>query len=151
MSSVISDLIDCPQCGMPAQLDEYYVTGEERVICDYCGYSHIKRIDGTVEKHKGYGTLHKISINETDNGSNKTEDITRFTEQLSIVNKNELILSLNNSEKSSLYVWNDEENKLETLVGTKPQTLEELFLQKADEDNYYNSFRSSLATDTVPF
>ena len=30
--SVMSDMIDCPQCGLPCQKDTYYIEGEERVI-----------------------------------------------------------------------------------------------------------------------
>ena len=64
MSGVITDMIDCPQCGLPAIKRDYYVIGEEKVVCDYCGYSHFKPLEGSSEHH-GSGTIHYKK--DTDN------------------------------------------------------------------------------------
>ena len=63
MSGVITDMIDCPQCGLPAIKRDYYVIGEEKVVCDYCGYSHLKTLEGSSE-HKGFGTRKVLMIHE---------------------------------------------------------------------------------------
>jgi hypothetical protein len=43
MGSVI-DYIDCPRCGQPDCVDDfYYKTGEEYIFCQKCGYQRIFR------------------------------------------------------------------------------------------------------------
>lgn len=37
MGSVL-DLVECPNCGQEANSDYNYKTGEEVVLCQYCGY-----------------------------------------------------------------------------------------------------------------
>ena len=37
MGSII-DTIECPNCGKEATSDYYYTTGEEIILCLYCGY-----------------------------------------------------------------------------------------------------------------
>lgn len=146
MSSVITDIIDCPQCGLPAQKDEYFATGEERVCCDWCGYSHIKSIDGTIEPSKGYGSIHYVSVNETKNGSNQKEKIVRCKVPLDIIQRNNSvieILSKYDKNRSGIYVWNDDKEELECLIGTKPKTLEERYRDVMQEEQYYRKIAYS--------
>lgn len=136
MSSIITDMIDCPQCGLPSQKDEYYVVGEERVTCNWCGYTHVKSIKGT-ESSKGYGSIHYVP---KENGSNESENIVKLKLPLSIVHRHQIVVDIKenfDTEKSSFFVWNDEEKRLECLVGNKPSTIEEMLQQQKEEADYY--------------
>lgn len=131
MSGVITDVIDCPQCGFPAQLDEYYIEGEERVTCDWCGYSHTKNHKGT-ESSKGFGSIHYVAIEDESLQSN-----VKLKLPLSIQERHTIIMHLEsgsyNKQKSSFFVWDDEANELECLLGEKPQTINEYYDAKASE------------------
>lgn len=137
MSSVITDIIDCPQCGLPAQEDKYYVIGEEKVVCNWCGYNHLKTISGT-ESRKGYGSIHYVPKNE--NGSNQSEKIIRLKSPSDIIHRHKVIMDIQenyDNDKSSFFVWNEETHCLECLVGNKPKTLEEVYQEQKDEADYY--------------
>ncbi len=124
--SVISDFIDCPQCGMPAQKDDYYVVGEERVTCDYCGYTHVQ-IGETKQSSKGYGSVHYVRVSGTENGSTQETEIVRFNEPLDLSARNQVLQRIYedcDQHRSSVFVWSDE-NGLEALHGATPKTLEE--------------------------
>lgn len=129
--SVISNFIDCPQCGMPAQKDDYYVVGEERVMCDYCGYTHVK-IGETKQSSKGYGSVHYVRVNGTEKGSNQATEIIRFNEPLDLSARNEVLQKIYedcDQHRSSMFVWSDE-NGLEALHGAKPKTLDEEYQEE---------------------
>lgn len=136
--SVITETVDCPQCGLPAQKDEYYVIGEERVICNWCGYNHLKTTEGT-ESHKGYGSIRYITKEE--NGSNESsEKIIRLKSPLDIVHRHEVIMDIQenfDNDKSSFFVWSEEDKKLECLIGNRPKTLEEVYQEQRQEADYY--------------
>lgn len=139
MSSIITDMIDCPQCGLPAQKDEYYVVGEERVVCNWCGYSHLKTVKG-METSKGYGSIHYVPKN--DNGSNQSEQIVRLKIASDIVLRHKTVMDIQSNydtDKSSFYVWNEDEGKLECLVGKRPKTIEEVYQEQREEADYYRS------------
>lgn len=147
MSSIITDMIDCPQCGLPAQKDDYYVIGEERVICNWCGYSHLKTISGT-ESSKGYGSIHYVPKN-TENGSNQSEQIVRLKTPSDILHRHKTVMDIQDNydiDKSSFYVWDEEKQSLECLIGNKPKTIEEVYQEQKDEAEYYRQieFSSSL-------
>lgn len=142
-TGIITELIDCPQCGLPAQKDEYYVVGEERVTCNLCGYSHIKGINGT-ESSKGYGSIHYISKNEIENGSNQIEKIIRLKIPMDIIDRHKTIMNINenyDTTQSSFYIWNEEKKSLECLVGVLPRTIDEEYEEKAKEAEYYRSLQ----------
>ena len=138
--SVMSCFMDCPQCGLPAQKDEYYVVGEERVFCDYCGYTHVQ-VGEVKQSTKGYGSVHYVRVRETENGSNQETEIIRFNEALDLSARNEILQKIYNDcdhNRSSMFVWNDE-NGLEALHGAKPKTLDEQYgeeLQQLFEEQY---------------
>lgn len=152
-SSVMSDMIDCPQCGLPAQKDDYYVIGEERVVCDYCGYSHLKA-DGKTEVSKGYGSVHYVYVNENDSGSSHKTELIRFKTPLDLKARHDAIMKIYaecDPNRSSLFVWNDKE--LECLHGYKPKTLEEQYQDNMDEHDYYSRLANSgiATTDCMDF
>lgn len=139
MSSVITDMLDCPQCGLPAQKDDYYVTGEERVVCNWCGYTHIKSIEGT-ESSKGYGTIHYVPKNEKTNGSNQTEKLVRLKIPMDIIQRHKVIMDIQenyDTENSNVYVWNEENNSLDCLLGKRPKTIDEVYQEQKDIADYY--------------
>lgn len=126
MNGVITNIVDCPQCGLPAQLDEYYVVEEERLICEWCGYSHTKSHLG-IETNKGYGSIHYVS-------KEGVETAVSLKLPLSLIERNQVILMIQaqfDEAKSSLYVWDDEANKIECLVGQKIKTLSEHYEEEA--------------------
>lgn len=129
MSGIITDMIDCPQCGLPAQQDEYYVIGEERVVCNWCGYNHLKTIEGT-SIHKGYGSVHYVPKEE--NGSNQ---IVKFDTPVDIIDRHNLVMNIH--DKSNVFVWNEEAKRLECLIGEMPKTLEEEYQEQRIEAEYY--------------
>lgn len=150
MSSVITDIINCPQCGLPSQKDEYYVIGEERVVCNWCGYSHLKTIEGS-SYSKGYGTIHFIPKGE--NGSN-SEKIIRLKSKPDIIHRHKTIMDIQENydmDKSSFYVWNDEIAKLECLLGCEPKTLEERLEEEREEADYYRSLNTPKIDDDIIF
>ena len=139
--SVISGLMDCPQCGLPAQKDDYYVVGEERVFCDYCGYTHMKNGE-TTQASKGYGSVHYVRVIGTENGSNQETEIIRFNEPLDLSARNQVLQKIYedcDQNRSSMFVWSDE-NGLEALHGAKPKTLDEQYgeeLQQLFDEQQY--------------
>ena len=142
-TGVISDVIDCPQCGLPCQKDTYYIEGEERVICNWCGYHHIKSHTGT-KSSKGYGSIHYVS--NSSNGSNPDEQIIPLKAPLSLSEKNDVIYKIlheYNKDKSGLYVWNETHQNLECAIGYRPLTLEEHYEKQYEQavmEQEYNSF-----------
>lgn len=153
MSSVITDIIDCPQCGLPCQKDEYHIIGEEKVVCNWCGYSHLKTIKGT-KWNKGYGSVHYVSKNS--DGSNQTEQIIRFTTPTDIIHRHKIIMDIQENydiDKSSFYVWNEESRSVECLIGDMPKTLEEEYQEQRNKAEYYRQigFGSNLSSDCKDF
>lgn len=145
-TGVITDVIDCPQCGLPCQKDTYYIEGEERVVCSWCGYHHIKSHTGT-KSSKGYGSIHYVSQNT--NGSNQEEQVIPLKAPLSLSEKNDVIYKIlheYDKDKSGLYVWNEAYQKLECAIGFQPITLEEHFNKQYEEaimeQEYDNFIRS---------
>lgn len=136
MSSVITDMIDCPQCGLPAQKDDFYVVGEEQVVCNWCGYSHTKTAEGTASS-KGHGSVHYV---KSENGSNQTEQIVRLKLPMSIIERHKTIMEIQKDydiTKSNFYIWNEEENNLECLLGKKPRTIDEVYQEEKEKAEYY--------------
>lgn len=130
-TGVISDVIDCPQCGLPCQKDTYYIEGEERVVCEWCGYHHIKSHTGT-KSSKGFGSIHYVSKNM--NGSNP--QIIPLKAPLSLSEKNDAIYKILHDcdkDKSGLYIWNESYHFLECIIGYKPDTLEEHYKKQYEE------------------
>ena len=144
MSGVITDIIDCPQCGLPAIKSDYYVIGEEKIVCDYCGYSHLKTLEGSSEQ-KGYGTIHyKKGSNDT-----REEKIVHLKHPLTIVQRNNIFMDIQHNwdvEQSSMFFWNDDTKSLECTLGKKPMTLDEIYEEQSKEADYYRSisFSSSI-------
>lgn len=134
MTSVISEIIDCPQCGLPAHKDNYHIIGEEKVSCNWCGYDYLKTISGT-ESTKGYGSIHY-----TPNGSNKPKEIVRLKSPSNIIYRHQVIMNIQENydiDKSGFYIWDDENNKLECLIGEKPKTIGETYQEEKDKADYY--------------
>jgi predicted nucleic-acid-binding Zn-ribbon protein len=68
MGSVM-DVIDCPHCGNPdAVVDYYYKTGEEYTICDKCGYTRqftiVNREEIGKTDEEGFEILPKFDLKE---------------------------------------------------------------------------------------
>ena len=148
MSGIITEMLDCPQCGLPAQKDEFYVIGEERVTCNWCGYNHLKTIQGT-ESKRGYGSIHYVPKDEDTNGSNQSERIVRIKAPYGIVRRHQVIMDIQehyDTDKSSFYVWNEAEQKLECLIGNKPKTIDEVYQEQREEADYYRSIEHSRHT-----
>ena len=141
MSGVITDVIDCPQCGLPAFKNNYYVVGEEKVICDYCGYSHLKTLEGSSEQ-KGYGTIHyKKASNDT-----QEEKIIRLRKPLDIIQRNNIFMDIQHNwdiNQSSMFFWDENTKSLECTVGKKPKTLDEIYEEQRQEADYYRSISFS--------
>lgn len=147
MSSVIVDNIDCPQCGLPAQKDDYYVIGEERVVCNWCGYSHLKTIEGT-ESSKGYGSIHYVP--KESNGSNQSEKIVRLKTPSDIIHRHKVIMDIEknyDNDKSSFYTWNEEGKSLDCLIGNKPKTIDEEYQEQREKADYYRQLNFSNHSD----
>jgi hypothetical protein len=147
MSSIITDMIDCPQCGLPAQKDEFYIIGEERVNCNWCGYSHLKTIEGE-ESRKGYGSIHYAPKIEKENGSNQYKRIVKISTPCNIIRRHHIIMYMQkycDTDNSSFYVWNEEEQRLECLIGNMPKTIDEEYQEQRDEADYYRSIEHSRA------
>lgn len=155
MSSIITDFLDCPQCGLPAIKEDFYVIGEERVICNWCGYNHLKTTSGT-KSSKGHGTIHYVPKSEDTNGSNQSERIVRLKTPLSIVDRHKIIMDIQENydvDTSSFYVWNDTAREIECLIGNKPKTMEEEYQEQRQEADYYRqvAFNSVLDTEYTEF
>lgn len=125
MFGVIDDIVNCPQCGMPATKHNYHVTGEESVACDYCGYTHDKTLTGK-SSSKGYGCIHYAG---KDENGNDTDNIIRLRSRLSLLERQKIINDLRNNygSKSAFFIWNENRNELECIIGTKPMTLDEWY------------------------
>ena len=148
MSSIITDTIDCPQCGLPAHKNEYYVVGEEQVVCNWCGYNHVKTMNGT-KSNKGYGSIHCVPKNE--NGSNQTEQIIRLNVPTDIVRRHKVIMDIQENQdidKSSFYIWNEERGCLECLVGKMPKTLDEVYQEERNKADYYRQSKFNITSNS---
>lgn len=151
MSSVITEMLDCPQCGLPAHKDNYYVIGEERVVCNWCGYSHLKTIKGT-ESSKGYGSIHYVP--KESNGSNQSEHTVRLKVPSDIIHRHKVIMDIEehyDNDKSSFYIWDEERGCLECLIGSKPKTIEEVYQEQKQEADYYRQshFCTNINNDEI--
>jgi rubredoxin len=147
----MSDMIDCPQCGLPAQKDDYYVVGEERVVCDYCGYSHIKA-DGDKEVSPGYGSVHYVHVNESDSSSKRETELIRFKTPLDLKARHDAIMKIYGEcdpNRSSLFVWNENLNELECLHGSKPRTLDQQYQDAMEEHDYYNQIMANSGIKSI--
>ena len=143
-TSIIIDTIDCPQCGLPAQKNEYYVVGEEQVVCDWCGYNHVKTINGT-KSNKGYGSIHY------KNGSNQDEQVIRLNVPVDIVRRHKIIMDIQQNQdmdKSSFYVWNEERGCLECLIGVMPKTLDEVYQEERNKADYYRQSKFNITSNS---
>lgn len=49
---VVTDHIDCPDCGSEAQNDFHYNSGEEFIMCNQCGYTRKFYIKNLEDQHK---------------------------------------------------------------------------------------------------
>lgn len=136
--SIISDFIDCPQCGLPSQKDNYHVTGEEMVVCNWCGYSHTKTVEmGTKIKH-GYGSIHYVPKSENENGSNEIT-IVRLDKPLSLLERHQIIMDIEanyDKLKSGLFIWDETKYCLECLIGSRPKTIDEEYQERLAEIRY---------------
>ena len=139
MTGIVSDTVDCPQCGLPAQKDDYYVVGDERVICNWCGYNHFKSAN-RMKANKGYGSIHYVS--KTGNGSNQ---VVRLNMPMGIIRRHNTVMDIQQhySISSSFFIWNDEEEKLECLLGELPPTLEEVYQVEDEKADYYGLFQAT--------
>lgn len=117
-----NNLINCPQCGYPAEKVKFIIGGEETTSCPWCGYYSIANKEGTREMH-GYGTMHFF-------GSNNSIRL----------NKNSVLNIKDTDTESvqSIYVWNPSEKRLDTFKGTKPQTLDEMVDESIAERDWEN-------------
>lgn len=150
--SVMSDMIDCPQCGLPAQKDDYYVVGEERVVCDYCGYTHIKTDEGT-QSSMGYGSVHYVHVKENGSSTKHETELIRFKTPLDLKARHDAIIKIYNEcepNRSSLFVWNENLKELECLHGYKPRTLDQQY-QNAIEEHYNRMTSGITIDDTIDF
>lgn len=130
MFGIIKDVIDCPQCGMPAIRDNYHVTNEEAVACNYCGYNHVRDLKGK-KAHKGYGCIHYVSKDDT-------ETIVRLKEPLSLIGRNEVFSKIQSEydpDKSEFFVWDNDE--LCCIVGKIPLTLDQQYELAKAEAQYH--------------
>lgn len=131
MLGIIKDIIECPQCGMPAIKSDYHVTNEELVACDYCGYNHAKTLKGT-KSYRGYGCIHYVK--------DDVETIVRLKEPLSLIGRDKIFSEISEKydiKKSSFFVWDEETQKLDCIIGKKPLTLEEEYERQRIEAEYY--------------
>lgn len=136
MFGVIPDMTACPQCGMPAVLNDYHVSGEEEVACSYCGYQHQKTLSGK-KIQKGYGCIHYVRKSEQE--GDDAETIVRLKTPLSLLGRHNIILDIQQNydmEKSAFYVWDENKNELEAIVGAKPMTLEKWLEEQHREEEY---------------
>lgn len=143
LSGVINDVTECPQCSLPCSLTNYYVTREETVTCNWCGYSHTKTINGK-ETKGGYGSIHYVSKNNAEE-----ERIVRIKKPMSLVECNSVIMDINNNynkEKSSFYIWRG--TYLECLLGTQPTSIEERYQEQLIEQEYEESLKHLSSSDT---
>lgn len=128
MFGVIPEMVSCPQCGMPAVLKNYHVSHEEEVLCDYCGYTHIRTLSGK-KIQKGYGCIHRAK----KDGDEVTT--VRIKAPLSLLGKNNIVKDIYanyDADRSAFYVWNDS-NGIEAIIGAKPMTLEQYYEQQRQE------------------
>lgn len=140
-NSIITEIIDCPQCGYPAQRDDYYVVDEEILTCQYCGYSHYKT-PSTFDPSKGFGSIHYITK------AGITKSIIPLKLPLSLMDRHRIILNIEDlySKQSSFFVWNEEDSKLDCIVGKFPKTLAEQYEEEFMK-GYYESVNSQLIKD----
>lgn len=131
MKGIITDIIDCPQCGLPAQKDNYHIVGEERTVCNWCGYSHTKTINGSITV-KGHGSIHYHKDKDNE------EKIVRLINPLSLVEQSNVVIDIhkNYDDKSCFYVWNEQLNKLDCICGTLPMTLDQQYEYHLSELEY---------------
>lgn len=145
MAGINTEMVDCPQCGLPAQKDEYYVIGEERTVCNWCGYNHVKSVTGK-RSSKGYGSIHYVPKNESQNGSNQIERIVRLKSPLQLLDRHRIVMDIEKNydhDKSSFYVWNEATKALECLMGARPKTIGEVYQEQCDEAEYYRQLGHS--------
>lgn len=135
MFGIIEDIVACPQCGMPATKNSYHITGEESVVCNYCGYTHDKTLTGSSES-MGYGCIRYVG---KDENGNDTDNIIRLRKSVSLLERHEILMDLSKHydvDKCSFYVWDVRNRKLDCIIGTKPMTLEEYCEQQRREAEY---------------
>lgn len=138
MSGIIRDIIDCPQCGYIANQEKYYISDEEKVLCNFCGYHHTDTIEGGLSRHKGYGTIHYVS----KNGSNNVSFISFPVNEQAKANILKDIKDHWDYDRSSLYLWNDTENKLIHVLGKKPKTIDEVYEEQREEAEYFHALKT---------
>ena len=148
----INKACDCPQCGLLAEIQEFYVTGEEKVDCPFCGYERHKTIEGT-KTRKGYGAIHYNYIDE-----NEQTTIIKLESYPDVIYRHKVIMELQENpaydiDQCCFYVWNDEDKKLECLLGELPKSLSEIYEEQRQEAEFYKSQRvvPSSSDDVIPF
>lgn len=128
MFGVITDTIDCPQCGFPCAHDTYHITGETKDACPYCGYIHIIDLDRDVSS-QGYGCIHYHFKDGRD-------EIIPLKDPLSQEGVNRVLERIQNecdSEKSSFYLWDS--TGLQCIHGTMPKTLNDVYEEQCNLAN----------------
>lgn len=147
MFGVIAEMVSCPICGMPAVHNNYHVTGEESVTCDYCGYTHEKTFSGK-KTSKGYGCIHYVA----EKDGNDIETVVRLKSPMSLIGRHEVVMDIQNhysTEKSSFFIWDDEKKELECIIGSKPMTLEEYYEQQNMEAEYWSRMKYATHPDDM--
>lgn len=146
MFGVIPEMTACPQCGMPAVRNNYHVSGEEEITCNYCGFQRQKTLSGKMAQ-KGYGCIHYVKKDEK-NGS--VETIIRLNTPLSLLGRHEIIMDIEKNydkDNSSFYVWS-EERGIEAIIGAKPMTVEQYAEEQRKEAEYHmRSMRACCSED----
>lgn len=136
--SIIHDEVDCPQCGLPADEMKYFIEGQVKTVCPWCGYQKLISGDGSSSK-KGFGSVHY----QRKDG---TYTIRTFAEPLPVGEKTVIIKDIEenesyNSPGCKLFEWNTEKKCLMPIIGSVPNTLDERYQEFAMEQMYYDSIR----------
>jgi sarcosine oxidase delta subunit len=129
-----NNLIDCPQCGYPAERVKFIIGGEITVNCPYCGYYSSSGTKGTKE-FIGRGTVHNPGMSRR-------------------IEENEIIDDDLIGNYVAVYTWDKEKKKLITRKGDVPKTLDQLCEEAIAQQEWDNICRMSSnhdLTNVVPF
>lgn len=150
MSGFNFERMDCPQCGCPSFFTRDLATDETHIKCEYCGYKEDFNEDGSHIVEKGYGSAHFIRMDGVGDTLRKNEEIILFKEPPSMDFLSDLFKTIRekyNEETSSVFVWNDKENRLEARQGSLPRTIEEEFMDKVNESDYMKQVQENAPDD----
>ena len=134
-----NNLIDCPQCGFPAERTKFIIGGEIITNCPFCGYYSSTSSEGRTE-FVGCGVVHYNGNSRRVDKEETRESLTAFINKVSATTK-----------YLDVYYWNGE--KLETLYGENPRTLDELCEEAIAKAEWDNLCRMGLQEDVdcLPF